>query len=108
MDTFGYNFTDDWDIFVDGSKHTFYFYDDINTIGVKVINTFGGKSVESDIVTYDLATQTGIDDVAGSSRVTGVSYTNIAGCRVGAGTKGILLKTVTYQDGSTRTVKVAR
>ena len=103
-----YNFTDYYDIDVAG-KQVYLYGDDIaewTAIGVKSIYTVNGESNESDIFWYQIQ-QTGIDNIS-ASNVVETTYYDLQGRKVDASAKGLLIKHMRMQDGTTKAIKVVR
>lgn len=75
-------------------------------IGVKAIYRGAGESHSSNIVYNDGDVVTGITSVNGSGEATSVSYYDLAGRRVEATSKGVLIKAETMTDGTKRYSKV--
>ncbi len=77
-----------------------------NKIGVRSIYTGGGETKQSEIAWFDIdAAMAGIETISGLT-VTKVRTTDLSGRAVPASAKGLVIKTVTYNNGMTRTFKV--
>ncbi len=105
-----YDFTDKWDIGVDGIEHSVFFYrTDYEKLGVQLVYTGGGETSKSNIV-YSDGTTSGIDSPAHSGGTHGTVketvYTDITGRRVSRPGKGVYIKIVKLSDGTVRTSKV--
>ena len=103
-------FVDGWD-FNDnnGSSNIriIYFYQQPqSTVGVQSLYKDGNNVYKSNIVTYDIASGTGINGTAvyGKEAAT-VTYYDMLGRKTNAPTHGVYVKKVTYSDGSTTTSK---
>lgn len=104
-----YLFTDDWHFIVQGTKHQIYFFQTgFDRIGVQQFYTFGGKTYSSDLVYYDV-TGAGVSHhslgVNSESAVTDVTYRDLSGRKVAHPVRGVYVKTVTFADGTVKTVK---
>lgn len=107
-----YDFYDyvNYDISCSGTSHTFYFYTTgFDRIGVQMFYTGGGETNSSNIVYYDV-TATGIKSAvkSGDNAVKTVTYTDLGGRTVKNPTSGLYLKTMTFADGTVKTVKVVK
>ncbi len=105
-----YNYTENWDIGIDGIEHSIFFYrTDYDKIGVQLIYTGGGETHKSAIVTYG-EPSAGITNLANNDSshcsVTGTYYTDMLGRKVSSPQKGIYIKTETMSDGTIKTSKV--
>lgn len=100
---------DNYDIHSDGSYHQFdLFIDGVDVYGIQAKYDDGELLYYTDIVNCDLS-GTGIDNInSGDRRVVSTSFTTPSGIRVRDNAKGLVIKTETLEDGSTRTSKVIR
>lgn len=100
-------FTDQYDIYTIGEnlKYLFFYMDGFSTIGVQSYYVGGGEKTYSDVATYTVVTS-GLKDSLKDTDVESVTYRDVSGRAVTAGTKGLLIKTVTLSDGSVKTSKV--
>ena len=98
--------TKGWDFKVQDEQQYIYFYKPFSQVGIQAMYVDGDKTYKSSLVTYDV---TGIcNDLTTGAVEKSVSYTDLGGRKVAAPTKGVYLKTVTYSDGTTKTVKVLK
>lgn len=98
--------TDNYDIYASGQDHSVYLYNSLyERIGVQVIYRGAGEEHRSNIVYYaDPATALrALTSAAGTVR-----YTDLAGRRATAHSRGLLIRQQTLTDGSVRTDKVVR
>lgn len=106
-----YSYTDGLDIVSDGGvTHTIYYYFvTADKIGIQTTYTAdNGESMKSDMTVYDIAA-TGIDSTKGvSTAVKSVKYVDMTGRAVSGSAKGMYVKTVTYADGTVKSMKVVR
>ena len=99
-------YVDGWD-FDDnnGSSNirVIYFYQQPQeTVGVQSMYKDGDNVYKSNVVTYDIASGTGINGTAVSGKEAAtVTYYDMLGRKTNAPTHGIYVKKVTYTDGST-------
>ena len=99
-----------------GYMHVFFNDPVVKTyekIGIRSIYTGGTEEDEpqaSEIVWLDIKEANGITDDGiatniADKKVVNVTYTDLSGRRVGTPRNGVYVKTITFGDGSTRTVK---
>ena len=102
-----YNFTDDYDILVDGEVRTIYMYDSgFTTLGIQShFEGYDGKTYSSEIKTYDITT--GLSNVESSKTVKQVEFFNLAGAKVENPTHGLYIQRATYTDGTSTSAKIA-
>lgn len=108
-----YNYTDSWDIEVDGSNHGLYYYmEGFETLGVQAIYTVDGITNKSALVNYNIETgetneidPAGISAITASKEVTGVEYYDLTGRKLDNPTTGLVIKRTTYSDGSVKSIK---
>lgn len=108
-----YNYTDSWDITVDGSYHGLYYYmEGFETLGVQAIYTVNGVTNKSALVNYNIETgetneidPAGISAITASKEVTGVEYYDLTGRKLDNPTTGLVIKRTTYSDGSVKSIK---
>lgn len=85
----------------------------VKNVGMQSIYRGGGKTNYSDIVIFDIATgeteqrEAGIKGVT-AQPVTAEVYHDVTGRKVGADAKGLVIKTVTFADGSRKSFKVRK
>ena len=109
MTVIPYTFDDDYDIYAGGFVYLNQGNEEVNSwtkIGVKVINTAGGETHESNIVWYDLEDyyEDSIADMAATGQK--VQYFDLQGRVASATQKGMLIKQVRQQDGTVKNLKV--
>lgn len=87
------------------SIHELLYKVPVESIGVRSVYIVDGVRNESDIMTVDISgvDETGIDRQAVAER-----YYDLSGVEVSADARGILLRKVSYADGSTRVFKTVR
>lgn len=108
-----YNYTDSWDIEVDGSNHGLYYYmEGFETLGVQAIYTVDGITNKSALVNYNIETgetneidPAAISAITASKEVTGVEYYDLTGRKLDNPTTGLVIKRTTYSDGSVKSIK---
>ena len=108
-----YNYTDSWDIEVDGSNHGLYYYmEGFETLGVQAIYTVDGITNKSALVNYNIETgetneidPAGISAIMASKEVTSVEYYDLTGRKLDNPTTGLVIKRTTYSDGSVKSIK---
>lgn len=108
-----YNYTDSWDIEVNGSYHGLYYYmEGFETLGVQAIYTVDGITNKSALVNYNIETgetneidPAGISAITASKEVTGVEYYDLTGRKLDNPTTGLVIKRTTYSDGSVKSIK---
>lgn len=94
------------DFIADNGQQVIFVFTPYSKLGVKAVYVDGDQRLESDIAE---AVATGIDSaVSDGNEVKSVVYTDLGGARVANPVKGIYLKTVTYANGETKTVKVVK
>ncbi len=114
-----YDFTDDWDIYdYAGDKEVSFYFTIAQLVGVQSIYRGAGEEHKSNIVVYYVNTgesaTIAVDDPLSSVRSATVksvateSLTDIAGRSVGANARGLLIKTVTFADGTQHSYKLLR
>lgn len=104
------NYADNNDIYCSASVHYIYsFATGYDKFGVQSFYTGGGETRSSNIVYYTIESE-GIGDVIGdkAGSVKSVSYTDLQGRKVANPSKGIYLKSLTFADGTVKTVKCTR
>lgn len=111
-----YDYTDLWDITVNGPQHSIYYYfDGFETIGVQSIYTVDGVTNKSDLVTYNVETgetntvkdpTTSLETLVGSREVKEVTYYDLTGRKLASPATGsLVIKRTTYTDGSVESMK---
>lgn len=96
------------DISNTNALHTFYWYQTgFDKFGVQTTYHGGDEAHSSNIVYYDLS---GVEAVKNDEmkQLKSVSYTDIAGRTVANPAHGLFIKTVTFSDGTTKSVKVLK
>ena len=98
---------DNYDIHSEGSYHRFdLFIDGVDVYGIQAKYDDGENLYYTDIVSTDVV---GIDSVLSQQgKVVSTSYTTVSGMKASDSAKGLLIKTETLEDGTTRTVMVVR
>ena len=106
-------FDSNYDIYT--SFFTIYF-EPAKNVGIQTIYRGGDQENRSDIVYYDLATSqiytepfdnttVGVDGVS-NAQPAAVAYHDAQGRRVAANAKGLVIKTITKADGTSRSIKL--
>lgn len=105
-----YDFTDDYDILIDGAvKEIYYYFTGFEKIGVRSTYTSeDGVATDSDIAWYYVNGEpTGIGTAAAEGGdVKSVTYTDLSGRRIMKPAHGLYIKTETYADGTQKSVKM--
>lgn len=113
MEEIPYGFIDsNYDIY---TSYFTIFFEPAKNVGIQTIYRGGDKENRSDIVYYDLATSetytepfdnttVGVAGVSAAQPAT-VAYHDAQGRRVAANAKGLVIKTVTQADGTSRSIK---
>lgn len=112
-----YGFTDSYvnamngsqglDFIADNGQQVIFVYKKYNKLGVKAFYLDGDNKYESEMA--EKSVTTGIDKaVADGNEVESTVYTDLNGTRVSTPSHGVYLKTVTYKNGETKTVKVLK
>lgn len=95
-----------WDFQVIDGQQYIYIYKPFSQVALQAVYEDGDKLYESQLANY---TVTAINDaVSDEATVTGVTYHDLSGRTLTAPAKGISLKTITYANGQTKTVKVMK
>ncbi len=94
-------------LIINGSQYIFIFKN-FNKVGVKAIYVDGDKRLESEMSEYSFSPDTGIDAAVETAKVKNTTYTDISGRKLSAPAKGISIKTVEYENGETKTVKIMK
>ncbi len=103
-----YLFTDEYDFQFSAQIFLNENFDELfDRFGIQSVYSGGGEEKWSDIAWYDLRSADGVSSVA-ARRQAAETCTDLMGRRVTADHKGLVIKTVTGADGTTRTVKVLR
>lgn len=103
-----------WDFQVYNGAQVIYFYKEIKTVGVKAlyIDAANGLRFESPTVTYDVATGNTTVGINSAKTDNGaeksVAYYDLSGRKLSAPQKGIYMKTVTFANGETKTIKMVK
>ena len=116
-----YTFDDQWDISTYGTdKEISFFFSVAKNVGVQSIYRGGGEVHKSNIVFYDInegifstvevedPIRTGALSPVATKSVAAESYHDITGRRVASDARGLVIKTVTFGDGSRKSYKVVR
>lgn len=101
-----YDYVNNWDFYIDGQKHTVYFYyTGFNKIGIQGYYLDGDKKLTSEMATY-IIDAAGIHAATGDNKtVEHVDYLDLSGRAVAKPTHGLYIKNITYTDGTVKTVK---
>ncbi len=78
-------------------------------IGVQLINKDNGKTYASDVINYNVKTGeigSGVNEIATLGEIRKITYHDIVGNAVAQETKGLLIKTLEYEDGTVRSYKI--
>lgn len=78
-------------------------------IGVQLINKDNGKTYASDVINYNVKTGeigSGVNEIATLGEIRKITYPDIVGNAVAQETKGLLIKTLEYEDGTVRSYKI--
>ena len=105
-----YDFTDDYDIEVDGTRHEFFFYrNNLKRVGIQSVykNDKDGKEYATEVVTYNLDGSDSLEMTDVDKDAVEVVYTDLSGRTTVNPERGIYIKTVRYSDGSVKNFKVA-
>ena len=96
-----------WDFKVGNQQQFVYIYKPFSRIGLQAIYVDGENRYASQVVDYELTD--GINDaIVDNGAEKSVSYCDVSGRKLSAPAKGISLKTITYANGKTKTVKVLK
>lgn len=104
-----YDFTDDYDIEVDGTRHEFFFYrNNLKRVGIQSVykNDKDGKEYATEVVTYNLDGSDSLEMTDVDKDAVEVVYTDLSGRTTVNPERGIYIKTVRYSDGSVKNFKV--
>ncbi|MDY6206211.1 MAG: hypothetical protein SPI30_05625 [Prevotella sp.] len=100
-------FTDKYDFVTKGNVRTVYYYrNDFRKIGVQMVYKYGGEVHKSDITYLDTQVVDDIQETTSASRVKSTSYFDLSGRKISAPSRGIVLKSITMEDGTVKTVKM--
>ncbi len=105
-----YDFTDDYDIEVDGTRHEFFFYrNNLKRVGIQSVykDDKDGKEYATEVVTYNLDGSDSLEMTDVDKDAVEVVYTDLSGRTTVNPERGIYIKTVRYSDGSVKNFKVA-
>ena len=96
-----------YDFQVQQDQQLIYIYQNFTKLGVKAVYVDGNTRLESEMDVYDptAAVNNAINE---GNEEKSVSYRDLSGRTVTNPTKGIFMKTVTYSNGETKTVKVLK
>jgi len=110
-----YNYDDDYDVLIATKYHEFYYYKEVQKIGLRAFYLSNGTMNISNIVWYDLETgettiSSGINDVVAETagNVARVEYYDLTGKRITEPSKGLYLKRVVMDNGTTHTSKLIK
>ena len=87
------------------SIHELLYKVPVESIGVRSVYIVDGVRNESDFMTVDIS---GVDETGIDSQAVAERYYDLSGVEVSADAHGILLRKVSYADGSTRVFKTVR
>mgnify|MGYP001509827953 FL=1 len=87
------------------SIHELLYKVPVESIGVRSVYIVDGVRNESDFMTVDIS---GVDETGIDSQAVAERYYDLSGVEVSADARGILLRKVSYADGSTRVFKTVR
>ena len=107
-DRLPYAYQDYSDIFVDGTDHTVYFYQD-PAVSVSVRSVYvneEGKELYSEAATHYM--DSSVEGIGSDKEVESEEWYDTAGRRIQAPATGIVIRTIRYTDGTRRTLKVVR
>ncbi|MCC8115289.1 MAG: hypothetical protein LIP03_15115 [Bacteroidales bacterium] len=109
-----YNFDPEYDLYVRGTRHRFYFYeDDMETQGVIMFyQASDGKVYTSDFVNVDLYSgeviiTSGVESMTMSEQPVSAAYYDLQGRKVTNPESGIYVRVIKYADGTNSVQKVA-
>lgn len=116
-----YTFDDSYDITTYGSDKEISFYFSVaKNVGIQTIYRGGGEVHKSNIVFYDInensfsvvdvedPIRTGALSPVSTQRVASESYHDLTGRTVNASARGLIIKTVTFADGTRKSYKLVR
>lgn len=84
-----------------------FFVEGISTLGVQSVYKYNGEETRSEIVTIDLDDPTAVGSVMSDKKVASVKYYDVAGREVANPAAGIVIKRVTFEDGTVASFKKA-
>lgn len=101
-----YDYTNDWDFFIDNQKHTIYFYvTGFSKIGIQAFYLDGDKKLKSNMVTYQVEAD-GIKAIGNDNKtIESIDYFDLFGRKVNKPSHGLYVKNINYTDGTVKTVK---
>lgn len=105
-----YSYSDQYDFYkLDENNRRVYFYKEPkHKLGLEALYIDKDNRLSSGITEY-LLDETGIDDnTATAKRIASVEYTDLTGRRVSRPTKGIYVRTITFDDGTKESKKVMK
>ena len=107
-----YKFEDNinFDIYMSNGRHTVYLYTtNFAAVGVQSIYTAGDEENRSEIAYVFRPNPSGINELAQGAQVVGTRYFDLTGRELSAApASGLYLQCVTYNDGTTATIKVMK
>lgn len=107
-----YKFEDNinFDIYMSNGRHTVYLYTtNYAAVGVQSIYTAGDEENRSEIAYVFRPNPSGINELAQGAQVVGTRYFDLTGHELStAPASGLYLQCVTYNDGTTATIKVMK
>ena len=107
-----YKFEDNinFDIYMSNGRHTVYLYTtNFAAVGVQSIYTAGDEENRSEIAYVFRPNPSGINELAQGAQVVGTRYFDLTGRELStAPASGLYLQCVTYNDGTTATIKVMK
>ena len=107
-----YKFEDNinFDIYMSNGRHTVYLYTtNFAAVGVQSIYTAGDEENRSEIAYVFRPNPSGVNELAQGAQVVGTRYFDLTGRELSAApASGLYLQCVTYNDGTTATIKVMK
>ena len=107
-----YKFEDNinFDIYMTNGRHTVYLYTtNFAAVGVQSIYTAGDEDNRSEIAYVFRPNPSGVNELAQGAQVVGTRYFDLTGRELSAApASGLYLQCVTYNDGTTATIKVMK
>ncbi len=107
-----YKFEDNinFDIYMSNGRHTVYIYTtNFAAVGVQSIYTAGDEENRSEIAYVFRPNPSGVNELAQGAQVVGTRYFDLTGRELSAApASGLYLQCVTYNDGTTATIKVMK
>lgn len=102
-----YSYSDWYDIWVSGKDHTIYLYEPVqDSVGVRSIYiNENGEEVASDMT---VCSATGVKEMNVGKKIVSEKYFDLQGRRINSLSNGLVIKVVTFEDGTSKTVKMLR